>query len=488
MSAASSAAPADTVVSPATICGTDEVSIALAPTTLPAASNSVCSVRVRPRESKFSVAKPSGLMRLAWQPAQPLSGCSVSSSTTSRVVISSLSSGGLAAALLGGGGTGSHSSPLRRNTPFMIGRVLLPPLATSAARVSRPTRAGSSSTGGSPPAHGGDAVERRDVLGLRERSVRQEQLLEAAALGERGPRRHVDDLGDHVVRGVGAGLEVAADRVEQRRADERVHRREVVEPQPLAVELAERDLGAGIREQPIHLRGVALVGEQRPRLGRRDELVVGHRLPEVIREPGRDLVARQPVAIGGVGDGRIAVLDEVEELRRDEHHRDDVGERLGIHALRRPVAVVDAAIERELVGLDRAPHGPGAEAGDEVVEARVVVGRVGIGRARADEGGAAGLRGDELGGHGDRHVVGRVDVLLVDGLIEATEPAVGLAGDRLARVVGDRREERLDLREDRVDVAGRRGDADEIRDRRGVLELAQATQRQLGGERVGGRR
>ena len=86
-----------TVSSPLSTRGTTSVSTLAVPTTSPVAgSKSSCAARTRPSESKFSVAKPSGLMTTLWQPAH--APCPVSSSTTCRVDRLSLSCGGFAAA------------------------------------------------------------------------------------------------------------------------------------------------------------------------------------------------------------------------------------------------------------------------------------------------------------------------------------------------------------------------------------------------------
>jgi hypothetical protein len=143
-------------VSPVATAGTECVSIGLLPVGVPFASNKRCSVRDRPRASKFSVAKPRGLITPRWQLAHTVPPFCVSCSTTWRVVMSGESCGGTAFAPGGGGGISSHSTLRRMKTPFMIGRVFAEPDVKKSARVKRPGRAPSANEGGvETPSHAG---------------------------------------------------------------------------------------------------------------------------------------------------------------------------------------------------------------------------------------------------------------------------------------------------------------------------------------------
>src|SRR6516225_8712392 len=128
--------PVEGVASPVTTAGVLVVSTALLPVTWPVSSKKTCAARSRPRLSKFSEAKPSGLMNAAWQPLHTVPGASVIDSITSRVVWSVDDLMGVLAALGGGGGITSQSNVVRMNTPFMMGRVLAVAVERKAARVS----------------------------------------------------------------------------------------------------------------------------------------------------------------------------------------------------------------------------------------------------------------------------------------------------------------------------------------------------------------
>ena len=73
-----------------------------------------------------------------------------------------------------------------------------------------------------------------------------------------------------------------------------------------------------IGEHARHLRVEHLRRAQLAPLGQRQQLVVGHRVPQEVAQPRGQLDVRDPVHRGRIG--RVAIaLDVKQEVRRDEH-------------------------------------------------------------------------------------------------------------------------------------------------------------------------
>ena len=213
-------------------------------------------------------------------------------------------------------------------------------------------------------------------------------------LVERDRRREREQLGAHVVaqRRTGGGVG------EQHRRGLGHH----VERQPVGGEALERSAGPPIGEHAIDLHRERVVVE--PGVGGREQLVVGHVVPQHTGQTRGELV------IGERSDaGRQFVplrLDEVEERRVDEQRQQQRRDTLA-HALAAPDGVVRGQ-PRAIVGGQRSPQHLGSERIDEADQARVAAG-VGAGR-HAREAGVQGRERDVVLGELLRERVGDLEV------------------------------------------------------------------------------
>ncbi len=308
---------------------------------------------------------------------------------------------------------------------------------------------------------GRDAVGRSEGRVGRERRVRGEEIGETAVADEGrvvGQREHLVDRGLAVGHEVEVRRQVGAESIvlgqEVRPLGlARIELRDLVEAQPAAEEGLHPLAGARVAEDVLdHAREVVLDCAVRRGI---EEGLIGHRLPEVVRELARELVRREHRAIGVEGIEIAAVLLVIEEARRDQELGDEVPVARG-----RPV-------EGDFVRRERMAQRAGAEAPDEALAAARVAGvrRTGLADEIDQQAAAAGdLARDRPG-----HVEPPLDVARRDALIEARE-AVGEV------VVRDLVEQGLDLGEHGVRIRRPELHAEQIADRVRVLPLREALQ------------
>jgi hypothetical protein len=144
------------------------------------------------------------------------------------------------------------------------------------------------------------------------------------------------------------------------------------------------------------------------------------------------------------------VLGEVHEVRRVQKDGDHVRVRGGIRCR---VRTVDRLVKRELLVRQGAAQGARTEAANEVVATRLVVVAFRVRRATSDDRADERRRG-ERGPDRGAHRVNRVDVDLLERLVETPVAAVKVLGNGLAAVLGKAFERRFDRRDGRS-IAGR---------------------------------
>ena len=169
----------------------------------------------------------------------------------------------------------------------------------------------------------------------------------------------------------------------------------------VGVEAIERRPRARVGEHAIDLRLVDRVVGQRAVHGDGPQRLVRERVPQVIGEARGQLGRADGERAARAGHRLVAVLDEVELLRRVEEHGDDVRIARGVGGGAR---AVDGLEGGHVGGGDRPPERPRRELLEERREARVVVAGVAIGRAASDDG-AQARRVRQRGGERDADAV-----------------------------------------------------------------------------------
>jgi hypothetical protein len=210
---------------------------------------------------------------------------------------------------------------------------------------------------------------------------------------------------------------------EHRVSVQRIERRQLLETQPLRDEFVQRRARLRALCEAVELGFVHSLVEHRAVLSRVPELVVGRRLPEMEGEARCDLERRQRadrLRIFG------AVLDAIQGLRGVENGSDDV--RHGGRAHRGATGVT--GVVGDIIGGERRTHDARSPARDERLETLAVIFAGGVRRAAPQHARNSGRAGRELLGDGARGGVHRVDLSLLDGLIDARVAAFEIAHSR----------------------------------------------------------
>ena len=247
---------------------------------------------------------------------------------------------------------------------------------------------------------------------------------------------------------------------------ERIERRpiggEPEEPpglQPLAPEGPRGVLGAWIGNESLYRGLVAGIGTERAIFGGGEQRLIGHRLPEVVREPRCNLIRRELEIVLSAVDGGAVDLHVVEKRRRQQQ----LGHRHPQHFDRWAHPVVEGVKAGHLVGGQGTPKRATPERVEEGVEAGLCERRGRCARAtdRGEAIGSTRQRIAEIRGHVEErgHVVDR------DAVVETVE--------RSAAVVGHRGELRGDVSRCSCDAAHRQ----EILDGVSILKRRQPQER-----------